>query len=103
SNYKKFKGMAQRYIEDKWNTTNDSLTNTYALFLSEIDFVDNTIPNIDEKIYEVTDFPIVKYDGNWLTEFAKKYKIVIKHRLEKEGLVNYQIIPERTINFKASN
>ena len=93
SNSNKFKSIATKYLEEKWGIAYEPLIDAYALFLSEVDYVERVVQPTDVKLYEVTNFPVVGYKEGWLSDLARKHKIEIHHELEGSNplLVNYNI------------
>jgi len=91
SNSSKFKSIATKYLEEKWGVAKDPLADAYALLLSEVDYVERIVQPTDEKLYEVTNFPLVKVKEEWFSELAKKHKITVYHVLRKGPIINYQI------------
>ena len=94
SNRRMFRGIAEKYLEEKWRVKNDALTNAYALFLSQIEYVDKRINDVDKRLYDVTNFPVAKFKEGWLAQLAKKYRINVHHNLslnEENGIVNYEV------------
>jgi hypothetical protein len=96
SNRELFKSMAKEYLKEKWGVENNLLSDAYALFLSQIDYVERTVQKVDKKLYDVTNFEVVKLNEDWFSALAKKYKINIHHvfakyRNSEKGIVNYKI------------
>jgi hypothetical protein len=90
SNRNEFKDMAENYLEEKWGVKNNSLTNAYSLLLAEVDYVERIVKDGDKRLYDVTNFPVVKYKEDWFTEFTKRYRVNIHHNLSN-SVVNYNI------------
>ena len=100
SNSKKLKEIARRYIQKIWGIEGENpLTKAYSIFLSEIDYVDRVVPKVKKRLYEVTNFSLVKYEKNWLSQLVKNHEIDIHHKLlisdnEDNAIVNYLIEPQ---------
>jgi hypothetical protein len=87
--------MAKEYLNEKWGIAYNPLVNAYALFLSQIDYVDKMIAQTEKKLYEVTNFYLVEYKEDKLTNLLKSYNSNIHHDFHfinssDEGIVNFR-------------
>jgi hypothetical protein len=94
-NHDKFKDMAKEYLNEKWGIAYNPLVNAYALFLSQIDYVDKMIAQTEKKLHEVTNFYLVEYKEDKLTNLLKSYNSNIHHDFHfinssDEGIVNFR-------------